>query len=149
MRRLTLHSSYGDWSNWKSGSHNPSSFNEQFIIPPELAQYVATEFINKVSIFLFPTHIPPTQGISRLDLWRAHALRASRSRRVAMPSKKSWWGSQLEFTTTDKDTRKRTVMWGKPLINLCNPDEDPSHSAFWNEWYDQNTIKVVLDRPLY
>lgn len=65
------------------------------------------------------------------------------------PNKKCWWGAQEEFTVTDKYTKKKTIRWGKPCIYLCNPDDDPSRHPLWNTWFDDNSIKIVLDNKLY
>jgi hypothetical protein len=66
-----------------------------------------------------------------------------------MPSKKQWWGSQETFTTTDKYHRKKTIKWGKPLIYLCNPEDDPFRTQEWNGWYDDNCIRLVLTKKMF
>jgi hypothetical protein len=66
-----------------------------------------------------------------------------------MPSKKQWWGAQKEFTTTDKYRKKHTIKWGKPLIYLCNEDNDPRRTRFWNQWFADNCIAIDIKHKLY
>lgn len=66
-----------------------------------------------------------------------------------MPSKKQWWGAQQEFTTTDKYKKKQQIRFGKPMIYLCNPDQDPRTHPKWCKWYDDNTVVVEIDNKLY
>jgi len=66
-----------------------------------------------------------------------------------MPNKKQWWGAQLEFTVTDKYKKKMSIRWGKPLIFLCNPDEDPRTHPKWCQWYEDNTVVVEIENKLY
>ncbi|AGU67647.1 replication associated protein [Faeces associated gemycircularvirus 12] len=42
---------------------------------------------------------------------------------------KPWFGGQKEFTVTDKFRHKRKLMWGKPIIWVCNPASDPRNIA--------------------
>jgi len=65
------------------------------------------------------------------------------------PNKKQWWGAQKEFTATDKYHRKVTINWGKPLIYICNPDQDPRRTQLWSTWYDENTIAIEINAPLF
>jgi len=65
------------------------------------------------------------------------------------PNKKQWFGAQLEFTATDKYFRKKTLKWGKPLIFICNPDEDPSHTHLWSTWFDMNCIRIEITESLF
>lgn len=44
------------------------------------------------------------------------------------PSYKGWLGAQSSFTVTDKYRGKRSILWGRPCIWLCN--DDPA------EWVD-------------
>lgn len=61
-------------------------------------------------------------------------------------SKKQWWGAQREFTVTDKYRKKKTIKWGKPMIYLCNPEEDPfiNTKMTSHDWFRQNCKKVVI-----
>jgi len=65
------------------------------------------------------------------------------------PNKKQWWGAQQEFTATDKYFRKKTITWGKPLIYICNPEDDPFHTPLWNTWFEQNSIRVDIIDSLF
>jgi len=65
------------------------------------------------------------------------------------PNKKQWFGAQIEFTATDKYSRKKTIRWGKPLIFICNPEDDPSITPFWSHWFDDNTIRVEITDSLF
>lgn len=66
-------------------------------------------------------------------------------------SAKSWFGSQRDFSVSDKYRRKRRVPGGIPCIYLCNPD------AFIGEFYDfilsnwgkSNINVVTLLDPLF
>jgi hypothetical protein len=60
-----------------------------------------------------------------------------------VPNKKCFFGSQQEFTLTDKYRKKFTVKWGKVLIYLCNelPDLD--------SWYYDNTVIINLTNKLF
>ena len=63
------------------------------------------------------------------------------------PNKKVLWGAQKEFSTSDKYKGKRTVRWGKPLIYLCNPDQDPfNHQSMMfhgaKDYYEANCIRI-------
>lgn len=64
-----------------------------------------------------------------------------------VPDKKQFFGSQKEFTLTDKYKGKKTVKWGKPLIFLCN--YDPLEQEGWNDWYNQRCLIVELKNKLY
>lgn len=66
-----------------------------------------------------------------------------------MPNKKMWFGAQKEFTATDKYTRKKTIIFGKPLIFICNPDQDPRKHRLWNSWFDANSVVVEIMEPLF
>lgn len=74
--------------------------------------------------------------------------------------RKALWGAQKEFTATDKYKRKRKVDWGKPMIWLCNEDDDPfvalnkTGTEFIlkganRTWYEGNCVKIVLTAPLF
>lgn len=60
------------------------------------------------------------------------------------PNKKAWWGAQNEFTATDKYCKKKQIIFGKPLIYICNPDQDPRSHKLWNNWFNDNCKVVVL-----
>jgi len=70
------------------------------------------------------------------------------------PSWKAWFGAQKQFTITDKYRAKRTIRWGKPMIWLCNDDNDPRLSKALNKvgalaWLDQNCKIVDVNRKLF
>jgi len=65
------------------------------------------------------------------------------------PNKKQWWGAQKTFTATDKYHRKMTIEFGRPLIYICNFDQDPRRSQYWSDWFDSNTIAVEIYSPLF
>lgn len=67
---------------------------------------------------------------------------------------KAIWGAQKQITLTDKFKRKRTMLWGKPLIWLCNVDETPFDAVdkrgnfllrgAQREWWEANCVRVDL-----
>lgn len=60
---------------------------------------------------------------------------------IYWPNKKAFWGAQREFTITDKYRKKFTVKnWNKPMIYICNPDEEPK----LNTWFKTNCITCRL-----
>jgi len=73
--------------------------------------------------------------------------------------RKSLWGAQEHIVLDDKYHRKRTVKWGKPLIWLCQREQDfrwvmdQRGNTYLNndelEWYVNNTVIVELERPLF
>lgn len=70
--------------------------------------------------------------------------------------RKTLWGSQKQVTLTDKFARKKTVAWGKPLIYLCNSDQDWRYLRAGRsrdrllltpeeiDYYEQNSVIVEL-----
>lgn len=72
--------------------------------------------------------------------------------------RKSFWGAQECFTTTDK-FRKGYVRWGKPCIWLCQPEKNPFTAYDKNNkkvmphdeeaWYRGNCVEVHVSEPLY
>lgn len=60
------------------------------------------------------------------------------------PNKKAWWGAQSEFTATDKYLKKKNIKFGKPIIYICNPDQDPRKHKLWNNWFSDNCICIEL-----
>ncbi|KAF8460350.1 hypothetical protein DFH94DRAFT_618626, partial [Russula ochroleuca] len=59
-------------------------------------------------------------------------------------------GSQLQFTVTDKYTRKKPIRWGKPCIYLNNQDPLEANLPDWQkQWLQANCIFVNLDHRLY
>jgi len=66
-----------------------------------------------------------------------------------IPARKAFFGSQKTFTLTDKYMHKKTVIWGKPMIFICNPDMDPTKDDEWVEFYNQNSCIVKLNKPLF
>lgn len=73
--------------------------------------------------------------------------------------RKALWGSQKEFTATDKFKRKRRIEWGKPMIWLCNIDESPFDCVDkrgnlllrgnTHAWYTANCVNITLIHPLF
>lgn len=72
---------------------------------------------------------------------------------------KGMWGGQGQLTMTDKFKKKFTVVWGKPFIFICNPEDDPFEMkdgrGEWvlagsrRDWYTENCVKVVIEAKLY
>jgi len=72
--------------------------------------------------------------------------------------RKALWGSQKELTLTDKFARKRAVKWGKPMIFLCNGDNDFRYmmhkghkylDAVEVEYYEANAVIVEVSDRFY
>jgi hypothetical protein len=74
--------------------------------------------------------------------------------------RKGLWGAQKELTLHDKFARKRSVKWGKPMIFLCNKDNDFRYmldksgrnkllSLDETEWYEDNCVIVEVNTRLY
>ena len=73
--------------------------------------------------------------------------------------RKSLWGAQREVVLTDKYMRKMKVLWGKPMIYLCNADQVYNRvvdkrgnnvlSFDQTEWYDANTCLVSVSTPMW
>ena len=66
-----------------------------------------------------------------------------------MTAAKAFWGAQREFSLTDRYRKKKTVQFGKPLIFLCNADQDPQFKKHWNQWYIDNCIRVEVTNKFY
>lgn len=65
-------------------------------------------------------------------------------------SYKQWLGCQKEFETSDKYKRKRTIVWGKPLIFLCNVLEyEKMKTDLDYDWIIVNCDIVFLLSPLF
>lgn len=60
---------------------------------------------------------------------------------------KQWFGAQKTFTVTDKYCSKKTIQWGKPIIWLCNPEDE--HSGLASEWLKDNSVRIYIDKKLY
>lgn len=67
------------------------------------------------------------------------------------PAFKAFVGCQKEFFLTDKYRKKTKIIWGKPSIILVNPDMDyGSHmDKDLIDWWEDNTVTVVIDNKLY
>lgn len=67
-----------------------------------------------------------------------------------VPNKKQLIGCQAEVELTDKYVRKKTKKWGKPVIYLCNEDQDPFvfmtevEKLFWKENFVYYTLTSKL-----
>nr|WAE42511.1 MAG: replication associated protein [Cressdnaviricota sp.] len=68
-----------------------------------------------------------------------------------LPYKKQFVGAQRQFVVSDKYRKKRSIMWGKPSIFVWNDDNDPwrDFNSRELEWYEANTIRVVLTECLF
>lgn len=67
-------------------------------------------------------------------------------------SPKQWFGAQKVFTVTDKYRKKKTIQWGKPIIWLCNADQNPlaqDINMALREWLIENTFVVILENKLW
>lgn len=60
------------------------------------------------------------------------------------PNKKAFWGAQKTFVLTDKYRKKHTVHWGKPMIYICNEDQDPFLDMTLRQldFFERNCIQV-------
>lgn len=60
-------------------------------------------------------------------------------------------GCQKTIILTDKYTKKKTLVWGKPTIYICNPEEDPFQicNPKYMEWLRENCVKVHIRNKLY
>jgi len=68
-----------------------------------------------------------------------------------LPYRKQFVGAQRQFVVSDKYRKKRSITWGKPSIFVWNDDNDPWRSFTTREleWYQANTIRVILTEPLF
>jgi len=66
-----------------------------------------------------------------------------------VPNKKQWFGAQKTFIATDKYRKKTLVTFGKPLIYLVNPDDDPTSHILWNQWFIDNTVVIRVNTSFY
>lgn len=66
-----------------------------------------------------------------------------------LPSWKCFFGSQEEFTLTDKYRSKRTVKWGKPLIWLNNEDFKVSLSTYTYIHLNSKIIEIKKDDNVF
>lgn len=66
-------------------------------------------------------------------------------------SAKSWFGSQRDFSVSDKYKRKRRIPGGVPSIFLINPEDfNGPVSEFCNgPWGKQNIDIIFLNKTLY
>lgn len=67
-----------------------------------------------------------------------------------LPCKKPLLGCQQEFTITDKYRKKRSVVWGKPCIYLCNDIVWYCKATIaWKQWLDANVVFFNIEKRLY
>ena len=66
-----------------------------------------------------------------------------------VPCKKGLFGAQQQLTITDKYRKKQTLIWGKPVIYLCNPDDDVYFTCKETKWLLDNCTYVYLNKPLF
>jgi len=66
-------------------------------------------------------------------------------------SAKSWFGSQRDFSVSDKYRRKRRIPGGIPCIYLCNPDAyNGDFYTFVNgPWGSENIRVITVNNKLY
>ena len=66
-----------------------------------------------------------------------------------VPAKKALLGAQEQFTMTDKYRKKVTLMWGKPTIYLCNPDQDVYNTCEERVWLRGNVQYTILHNKIF
>lgn len=66
-----------------------------------------------------------------------------------VPAKKALFGAQKQFTITDKYIKKKTLLWGKPVIYLCNQDMDVYNSCDEKLWLRDNCDYVILHTKMF
>lgn len=67
-----------------------------------------------------------------------------------IPAYKGWFGGQRQFTVTDKYKHKKTIIWGKPSIFLCNIDRLPHFDTCMEEtWWNTNVLTINIATNLY
>jgi hypothetical protein len=145
-----------------------SQYNpDDFILPPRAQDWLDQRLGNdrpQSLILVGPTRTGKTEwarslgrhiyfnSVFNLDKWDPAAEYAifDDCEWQYIPSKKGWFGAQREFDCTDKYRHKRTLIWGKPSIFLCNSDSyDRLRSAPEYTWLRGNSIEIVLINPLY
>lgn len=154
---------YADWK-YPSNiiSYNPPS-NQDFQIPQEIRDWLLTwDQSRPKTLFLCgPTRTGKTCWarslgehmyfccMFNLNDWSnsAQYLVIDDFNWEFFPNKKGFWGAQDTFTLTDKYKGKRTVKWGKPMIYICNPDQDPfNHPSMLREgakdFFIHNCIQI-------
>lgn len=65
---------------------------------------------------------------------------------------KQWFGAQKTFAVTDKYRKKKTILWGKPIIWLCNPDQNPMGTEMnggFRQWMELNVDIIELFNKLF
>jgi len=69
------------------------------------------------------------------------------------PMWKSFLGGQHQFTITDKYMKKKSIIWGKPCIFVCNEDHDPrldpKLSSSFIDWLSGNCVYVDIENKLF
>lgn len=103
-------------------------------------------------------------GLFNLDVWDAEAqylILDDISFKHIGGARKTLWGAQKEIVLTDKFRRKASYKWGKPMIFLCNEDNDfrylmegtrfptPYLSESELTWYKENSVIVEINTRLY
>lgn len=73
--------------------------------------------------------------------------------------RKALWGAQKQFTVNDKFKRKRSVVWGKPLIWCCNEAGSPFEAldkrgnyllkGSEREWFQDNCVEITITEKMY
>jgi hypothetical protein len=62
---------------------------------------------------------------------------------------KGFLGGQHQFNASDKYKKKRTIVFGKPSIFLCNDNPMLMNKGYVDvDWLARNTIIVHVDRPI-
>jgi len=66
---------------------------------------------------------------------------------------KAFLGCQKRFTINPKYGKRRTVLWGRPALWVCNPEGDPRRASGLGcdelEWLSINCVFVELEAPLF
>lgn len=154
----------------KSGHIPYEPAYSSFITPTELDQWVDQAFTasidRPVSLCLVgPSRLGKTEwarslgthmyfcGMINLDEWDDDAkyMVLDDFEWKFVPAKKQLIGAQKQIVLTDKYRKKKTVKWGKPVIYLCNPDQNPFNemTLFEKHWYRQNFNEITVVNKLF
>ncbi|UYD39151.1 MAG: replication associated protein [Wigfec virus K19_493] len=142
----------------------------RYTLTPEMEQWVNTELQNrdrpKTLLLIGPTRTGKTIWARSLTpnhtYWNGMIDITTLTKQTELlimddfdwkyvPSKKQFWGAQKQFVITDKYRKKRDIIWGKPLIYICNDDQNPFYlmPRCEEDWYKQNCITAFIVNKLY